>query len=332
MTQKKDLLKIAGITFSISIALSFAISFLLRMLKPSLGLDFTDFHVIMYTQFITHFIAVFLPTMIALIYIRPKLQTLSIQFCGVRNLLLAIPIGLFSIPVISYCNALFLIIIKSIFGKLTFVGLPSPENIPQLILGILLVAVYPALSEELSYRGLILSGLKTRFSLRPAIIFCGVLFAMNHFSLQVFFGIVLIGVLYSYITWRTGSIIPAILMHFINNSASEITGYLSRDSNLPDTKSVILTFSQIIDFALGNPLLFVGYLVVILFILSFSIAVGVVCMHFLKPVRKPEPALEETPEEPPAPADTKRFRMSWFIPGVVIIIILYGFEISKLIS
>jgi len=341
LEQQKNLFKLAGITFSISIFTSLVIRFVLIALKPTLQVNFEDYNVLMIIQMIFHILSILLPTLLAIAIIKPSRATLGIKFCGFRNLFLAIPIGLFAIPVVACANGLFLILIKSIFGKISYTGMPTPENIEQLLIGILCVAVYPALSEELAFRGLMLAGLRQRFSLRPAILLCGTFFAMNHFSIQVVAGILLIGVLYSYVTWKTGSILPAIIMHFINNAVSELLSYFSSSTAPQSKNAAIQTISQIFDFANQNWFVFLIQLITILLILAFSIFVCLLCIHFLKKTRlapeaAPETAPETAPENAPVEVPVENAKrlpgMGWFIPGIVFILIIYVFEILSLMN
>lgn len=83
-----------------------------------------------------------------------------------------------------------------------------------LILG---VCVFPAIIEEVAFRGLLQHWLMT--ALRPwrAIVIASFLFAALHFSvpgLPYLFGV---GVLLGWAKWKTGSLYPSILIHFLHN-------------------------------------------------------------------------------------------------------------------
>lgn len=87
---------------------------------------------------------------------------------------------------------------------------------------ILISAVLPAFCEELTFRGVILSGLLTR--LRPvwALMFTGAIFAVFHLSLHRFFPIFLLGWALSYLVWKSGSIFTGMFLHLLNNAAAGI--------------------------------------------------------------------------------------------------------------
>lgn len=81
----------------------------------------------------------------------------------------------------------------------------------------LALAVVPGVCEELTFRGLVLGGLLSR--VRPAwsIVTGAVFFAGFHFLIFRFGVTTALGVLLGYVCWRTGSILPAMLVHVMHN-------------------------------------------------------------------------------------------------------------------
>jgi sodium transport system permease protein len=80
----------------------------------------------------------------------------------------------------------------------------------------LVIAVTPALCEELFFRGLILSGLR-RLGLGPALVTCALLFGLAHSSIYRLIPTFFVGVLLSWLVWKTGSIWTSIVAHALNN-------------------------------------------------------------------------------------------------------------------
>ena len=80
----------------------------------------------------------------------------------------------------------------------------------------LLVALTPGLCEEMFFRGLLLSGLK-RWGRWPAIIVSAVLFGIAHGSLYRFLPTFLLGMLFGFIVWRSGSLLCTMIAHALNN-------------------------------------------------------------------------------------------------------------------
>lgn len=110
----------------------------------------------------------------------------------------------------------------------------SAENVETAFSGImgdnalaafLVIALAPAVCEEMLFRGLILHSLKARYRAVPAIAITAALFGFYHMSLVKFIPTGLLGLALCYVAWRTGSIYPAMLMHFLNNAYSVAVTY-----------------------------------------------------------------------------------------------------------
>ena len=89
----------------------------------------------------------------------------------------------------------------------------SPSPLWQLWL---VVAVLPALAEELFFRGFLMAGFR-KLGAVPAIAITALLFAFAHSSIYRLAPTLLIGVLLGVIVWRTGSIVCGIVAHTLNN-------------------------------------------------------------------------------------------------------------------
>jgi len=79
------------------------------------------------------------------------------------------------------------------------------------------MAVTPAICEELIFRGYAQRQFERSVSPAMAIVLSGVLFSLYHLRLSQFLPLAAIGIYLAYLTWRTGSLWPAILAHFANN-------------------------------------------------------------------------------------------------------------------
>jgi len=98
----------------------------------------------------------------------------------------------------------------------TLMSVPRP-----LAYDLLLIAVSPAICEELLFRGAILSGLRSGLRSRwSAAICCGLLFGLFHLQLVQMLPAALLGVMLSWLVIASGSIIPAMIFHFLNNAAA----------------------------------------------------------------------------------------------------------------
>jgi sodium transport system permease protein len=110
--------------------------------------------------------------------------------------------------------------------------LPVPEEMALLmeeILGggsqavwvtLLVLALSPAICEELLFRGGILSGLRQVLPVWAAIVAVGILFGLMHISIYRIAGTALSGMVLTYLVIRSGSILTSMTAHFMINAAA----------------------------------------------------------------------------------------------------------------
>ncbi|MCK5652083.1 MAG: CPBP family intramembrane metalloprotease, partial [Gemmatimonadetes bacterium] len=85
---------------------------------------------------------------------------------------------------------------------------------------LLLLAVTPAICEEVLFRGVLLSGTRRHLDPIRLIVLNGVIFGAFHLSFETAFRFLptaWLGILLAWVVWRTGSIWTGSLMHFLNN-------------------------------------------------------------------------------------------------------------------
>jgi membrane protease YdiL (CAAX protease family) len=119
-------------------------------------------------------------------------------------------------------------------------GLKPESNVPESFfkypavvpLAVVLVIVIAPLCEEMFFRGFLFRGLWSRFGLWPAIVGSGFLFALIHFTGVNSVGLILpftvIGILFAWLAYRTGSLWNSIAVHFLFNSVSMIANLAQR--------------------------------------------------------------------------------------------------------
>lgn len=85
---------------------------------------------------------------------------------------------------------------------------------------VLMIAVTPALCEELLFRGYVQSRLTRVFPPVLGILFSSIVFAAFHMDPVHVIAVVPLGLFLGWLTWQSGSLFPAILAHFANNLVS----------------------------------------------------------------------------------------------------------------
>ena len=98
---------------------------------------------------------------------------------------------------------------------------------PSLWQLLLVVAVVPAICEELAFRGFILSGFRHLGHRWRAIVYSALLFGLTHAILQQQIVAFLVGVVIGLVALQTGSIWPCMLFHAIHNALGVVVAQLS---------------------------------------------------------------------------------------------------------
>ena len=128
------------------------------------------------------------------------------------------------------------------------------DTTAQFILGMFVIAVLPAIGEELVFRGFIQHELHAGFkNPHVAIWISAILFSAIHMQFFGFIPRMLLGALFGYLYVWSGNLIYPIAAHFIQNGSQVIVLYMSQkgltDINVDDPETfpwiVILSFSLV---------------------------------------------------------------------------------------
>lgn len=101
------------------------------------------------------------------------------------------------------------------------------------LLGIVIFALLPAISEELIFRGIVQKSLSSRYKGHVVIIMTALIFTLIHGSLNQTLYQFLIGIMLSFLSLVGGSVVYSTILHFLNNtlvlvfSCFDIVPYLS---------------------------------------------------------------------------------------------------------
>ncbi|MCF0147759.1 MAG: CPBP family intramembrane metalloprotease [Clostridium sp.] len=106
----------------------------------------------------------------------------------------------------------------------------APLSSGSLTLSIITVGIVAPFAEEFLFRGVIYNTLSKKISVRWAIIIQAVLFGVFHFNLIQGAYATLLGLIFGYVTYKTKSLWPAVIMHMINNLIATIAPYVLSES------------------------------------------------------------------------------------------------------
>lgn len=175
---------------------------------------------------ITEFVLVFAPALALLILFRYDIKrVLRLNAISLTNAALIVGIMIFAMPLVGVLNAVNLVVIKSIFGKLLINQPPVAADFTGLLLNILVIGGAAGICEEVLFRGTIQRGFE-RFGAVKAILFTSLLFGLMHVDFQKLLGTFLLGAIIGFIVYRSNSLYGGMLAHFTNNSAAVILAFL----------------------------------------------------------------------------------------------------------
>ena len=102
-------------------------------------------------------------------------------------------------------------------------------SFPQFLLGVLVIAIIPAVGEELVFRGLVQNKLfQVTKNRHIAIWISAFLFSAIHIQFYGFFPRMLLGIIFGYLYLWSGNLLIPIIAHFINNCFTAVIIYLGK--------------------------------------------------------------------------------------------------------
>jgi len=102
-------------------------------------------------------------------------------------------------------------------------------SFPQFLLGVLVIAIIPAVGEELVFRGLVQNKLFQLTKNRHiAIWISAFLFSAIHIQFYGFFPRMLLGIIFGYLYLWSGNLLIPVIAHFVNNFFTVVIIYLEK--------------------------------------------------------------------------------------------------------
>jgi len=137
-----------------------------------------------------------------------------------RNWLLSASAGVIALFGLMFTSFVFDIFFTGVL-KYKSPDMPDFDTAGKAVLGIIFIGVFPAVFEELIFRGIILRGLAP-LGKTKAVLISAAAFALAHMSPAQTVHQFLLGIVMGLIAWETGSILAPMLIHFINNALSVV--------------------------------------------------------------------------------------------------------------
>ncbi len=168
---------------------------------------------------------------LAALYIKADLrQVFAIHKPGARNLIGAVILVIGAASVSLLLSNVLSYFFPENSESLNESYLNMLDGVP-FVAALLLIALTPAVCEELLFRGYMFTAFRRKMSLSKAIVCVSVLFAISHMSLIKILPTAILGVALAYAVYVSNSIFTSSLMHFLNNGFSVFLLYYG--DNIP---------------------------------------------------------------------------------------------------
>ncbi len=185
----------------------------------------------------------FVPTLLfARLFSKRKREIFSFRVPGMQESLLAL-VALFSLQ--RVCEAYlffqdmipvpklmreFFDPIKKMMESLTAVLVHS-DTLPELFFVLFVVAIIPAIAEELLFRGLIQSTFNRIMPPMAAAMLAGIIFGLYHVNPFEVVPLVGLGIFFGILRYRSQSLVVPMAAHFFNNVLAVLAGYFGMESD-----------------------------------------------------------------------------------------------------
>ena len=116
----------------------------------------------------------------------------------------------------------------------------SPLSEGNLFISVLTVGIIAPFTEEFIFRGVIFKTLNKNISILWTIIIQALFFGLFHGNLIQGTYATLLGLVFGYITYKTRSLWPSVVMHMINNTIAIISPFVLK--NVPSTTIIFICF------------------------------------------------------------------------------------------
>lgn len=151
--------------------------------------------------------------------------------------------------------------------------LPSPSNSGQLVLALFAVGLFPAIGEELLFRGILLHNLEFR-NTRLAVLLSGLLFGLMHGQLSALPVHLLLGVVLGILAVTTGSIWVPVIYHLAHNGLTLLL--MAGIGDQPQATDLSINYPQVITLTSRTLVLLALWAALLYTVMRLSVRRGIV--------------------------------------------------------
>lgn len=184
---------------------------------------------------LSHIITFILPTIAYILITKQSFKrVLKLNKIGIKDIFIAIIIGFIAQPIMS-----FFAYIASFFFTNDVAGIINELDSVPLWIMIIMIGVTPAISEEITVRGVILSGYDFK-NKHIAAIMSGLIFGIIHMNPHQFLYTFVMGIILGYMVRASNSIFVTMITHFtINTSQLLLQRIISNTQEITDISNTV---------------------------------------------------------------------------------------------
>lgn len=123
--------------------------------------------------------------------------------------------------------------LEGAYGKLLAVN-----NFADALLVVLVIAVTPAICEEVMFRGFIQTSFELKWKKFGGALVTAIFFGVYHFNPYALLPLILLGLYFGYAAYKSDSIFIPMILHFVNNFAAVLLFFIIGDSELLQNKVI----------------------------------------------------------------------------------------------
>lgn len=247
-------------------------------------------------------------------------STLKLYKISPKNILLSILLAYASQPIMNFLAVIFSLFFPNLVEQ-SF-NLADGSSLLSMLFT---MAIMPAVLEEITLRGIFLSGYEELGAFR-SIFYTAILFGLLHMNPQQVPYAIFAGLIFCFLVQRIGSIWAAIIPHFLINGSSVVTVFM-----YPEIASAspldTFTTEELLFYTGGYALFSIPWLLFLIYLVARFNPVEKKSKSFIMDISKdlnyPNPPLSEENTDFYIP-DTKVKFFTWEIIIVLILFIIFG--------
>lgn len=213
---------VAGACIVIYILLENILTLPIAFFKPLYEIYYGSFKVRFIFNMVMSVVCMLLPFVIAGNILQKKTRIKYLRLNKPKDPLLAVfsvPTGLFICLIANYATGILITVTDKVGYELSSPDISQPETLAEKIIYFVTIAVLPPIVEEIAIRGVVMQPLR-KYGDGFAVIASSFVFAVLHGNpVQAPFALAA-GIWMGYVVCITGSLLPSMAIHFLNNTYS----------------------------------------------------------------------------------------------------------------